>query len=126
MTTGLEAYRAGVTFKKRRDILKAALEEFQRVGFHEAGMKEISARANVSTATLYKHAGSKEHLFEQVVEQEKVRGGQAGVNALVARIAFAGICALAEDATTYTQNAISVLGDFVAALENVPKTDEAA
>ena len=66
---GLESYRRKVSESKRRSIMQAARAEFQGNGFTHAAMAEIARKADVSTATLYKHFGSKEELFAAVVEE---------------------------------------------------------
>jgi TetR/AcrR family transcriptional regulator, regulator of autoinduction and epiphytic fitness len=66
---GLESYRRKVSESKRRSIMHAARAEFQDNGFTHAAMAEIARKADVSTATLYKHFGSKEELFAAVVEE---------------------------------------------------------
>ena len=66
---GLESYRRKVSESKRRSILTAARAEFQGNGFTHAAMAEIARKADVSTATLYKHFGSKEDLFAAIVEE---------------------------------------------------------
>ena len=49
--------------KKRKTILKAAIDEFRKLGFYGASMDEISKKADVSKATVYNHFKSKEDLF---------------------------------------------------------------
>jgi len=66
---GLESYRRRVSEQKRRSIMEAARAEFQDCGFTHAAMAEIARKADVSTATLYKHFGSKEELFGAVIEE---------------------------------------------------------
>ncbi|MEQ9520286.1 MAG: TetR/AcrR family transcriptional regulator [Parvibaculum sp.] len=65
---GLEGYRRRVSEAKRKSIMDAARAEFQGSGFTHAAMAEIARKADVSTATLYKHFGSKEELFSAVVD----------------------------------------------------------
>ena len=48
-------------------ILSAAQESFARFGFKKTTVEEISSRARVSKALVYKHFDSKEHIFETVV-----------------------------------------------------------
>lgn len=66
---GLESYRRRVSEQKRKSIMEAARAEFQGCGFTHAAMAEIARKADVSTATLYKHFGSKEELFNAVIEE---------------------------------------------------------
>jgi TetR/AcrR family transcriptional regulator, regulator of autoinduction and epiphytic fitness len=65
---GLEGYRRRVSESKRKSIMEAAGAEFQGNGFTHAAMAEIARKADVSTATLYKHFGSKEELFSSIIE----------------------------------------------------------
>lgn len=54
---------------KRAQIVSAAVETFQEMGFAQATMDEISARAQVSKRTLYKYFESKENLFHTIAEE---------------------------------------------------------
>ena len=54
--------------RKRRQIIDAAVVEFQQKGFSGASMDRISARADVSKRTVYKYFASKENLFFEIVE----------------------------------------------------------
>lgn len=53
--------------RKRRVILDAATEVFLRDGYLGTSMDEIAARSEVSKQTIYKHFGSKEALFVEIV-----------------------------------------------------------
>ncbi|ENN84709.1 transcriptional regulator, TetR family [Rhizobium freirei PRF 81] len=53
--------------QKRASILRAAKECFLNVGYEGASMESIAAGANVSIMTLYRHADSKDDLFEAVI-----------------------------------------------------------
>ncbi|TBR37770.1 TetR family transcriptional regulator [Marinomonas agarivorans] len=55
-----------VSVKKREAILNAAIAEFIEQGFQKASMDKISARADVSKRTVYKHFTSKENLFFEI------------------------------------------------------------
>ncbi|UWQ17756.1 TetR/AcrR family transcriptional regulator [Jannaschia sp. M317] len=50
-------------------ILVAAEVEFSERGFDGAGMKAISARADVSQALLHYHFGNKDRLYDEVIER---------------------------------------------------------
>lgn len=52
---------------KRDQIIEAAVVEFQEKGFAAASMDRISAAAEVSKRTVYKHFESKENLFRSIV-----------------------------------------------------------
>lgn len=53
--------------EKRKQILDAAVEEFQQRGFAGASMDRIAELANVSKRTVYNHFESKEALFNAIV-----------------------------------------------------------
>lgn len=50
-------------------ILASARQEFLEKGFEKASLKEICAKANVTTGALYKRYSGKEELFAAVVEE---------------------------------------------------------
>ncbi len=54
--------------RKKRDILRASMEEFVQKGYDGARIERIAQRAKVSTRTLYKHFAGKEALFESIIE----------------------------------------------------------
>ena len=53
----------------RERILQTAQELFTSKGFANASVSEICQRADVSPPTLYHHFGSKDGLFQEVVEE---------------------------------------------------------
>lgn len=55
--------RAQKTLATREDVLKAARDEFERVGFDAANLRTIAARAGVSAATVLHHTGDKRELL---------------------------------------------------------------
>lgn len=57
-----------LTDEKRRQILDAAVAEFQEKGFAGASMDRIAARAKVSKRTVYNHFAGKEALFHAILE----------------------------------------------------------
>ena len=57
----------GRTARKHRDILAAAEDMFLAGGFLGTNMDELAARSQVSKQTVYKHFGSKEALFVELV-----------------------------------------------------------
>ena len=65
--SGLEIYRRKVSESKRRSIMEAAREAFRSEGYVSANMAQIARKADVSTATLYKHCDGKEDLFCKVI-----------------------------------------------------------
>jgi TetR/AcrR family transcriptional regulator, regulator of autoinduction and epiphytic fitness len=54
--------------KKRAAILDGAIDVFIESGYELASMDKIAETAGVSKRTVYNHFGSKEHLFQAVVE----------------------------------------------------------
>jgi AcrR family transcriptional regulator len=75
-------------------LLDAATDVFHRRGFHESSMLDIAHRAGVTKPTLYARFGSKEAIYDRVME----RIGESLVHAMTA--AFAGVeTATAEEAT---------------------------
>jgi TetR/AcrR family transcriptional repressor of mexJK operon len=65
-------------------ILEAARNHFYAHGLERASVDAIAAEAGVSKMTIYSNFGSKEGLFEAVVQDrtERVMGGSAGVEAM--------------------------------------------
>lgn len=65
-------------------ILEAARKHFYAHGLERASVDAIAAEAGVSKMTVYSNFGSKEGLFEAVVQDgtDRVMGGPAGVEAL--------------------------------------------
>ena len=57
----------GRSARKRRAVLDAAREVFLRGGYLGTNMDEIAALSGVSKQTVYKHFGSKEALFVEIV-----------------------------------------------------------
>lgn len=58
-----------LTQQKRRDILKAALREFDARGFRETSMDRIAQTAQVSKRTVYNHFASKDALFDVITAE---------------------------------------------------------
>lgn len=54
---------------KNAQIIEAAIAEFLENGFAHASMDRISARAEVSKRTVYKHFESKENLFRALIHR---------------------------------------------------------
>lgn len=66
-------HSAGADPAKRDQILTGAKQIFFEQGFDAAGVNDICRAAGVSKSTLYVYFGSKEDLFEAIVEQERHR-----------------------------------------------------
>ncbi|MBW8484426.1 TetR/AcrR family transcriptional regulator [Actinomadura parmotrematis] len=62
--------RVGDTDETRARILKAAYEQFCRVGIQRSTMEDVARRAGVSRITVYRRFSTKDALVEQVVRQE--------------------------------------------------------
>ena len=50
----------GSTKETRAAILKSAMEVFLEVGYQEASMRKIAARAGITAGAIYKHFSGKE------------------------------------------------------------------
>ena len=59
--------------KRRREIALVAERVFFESGFSDTTMQAIAARAGASKETLYRHFGSKEGLFAEIVENRSKR-----------------------------------------------------
>ncbi len=57
------ASRAEKTLATKAEVLRAARDEFERVGFEAASLRNIAAQAGVSAATVLHHAGDKHELL---------------------------------------------------------------
>ncbi|WP_439530951.1 TetR/AcrR family transcriptional regulator [Pannonibacter sp.] len=57
-----------VSDQKRKQIIEAAIAEFQERGFAGASMDRISDRAAVSKRTVYNHFASKDVLFRAIID----------------------------------------------------------
>jgi AcrR family transcriptional regulator len=70
--------------ERSRRIMEAARNHFYAHGLERASVDAIAAEAGVSKMTIYSNFGSKEGLFEAVVQDrtDRVMGGSAGVEAL--------------------------------------------
>ncbi len=56
---------------KRKQIIDAAIAEFQKRGFEGANMDRIAACAEVSKRTVYNHFESKEALFRSIADRAR-------------------------------------------------------
>lgn len=52
----------------RDKILKSAIEIFLEVGYQEASMRKIAARAGITAGAIYKHFSGKEEMFGEIFE----------------------------------------------------------
>jgi AcrR family transcriptional regulator len=70
--------------ERSRRIMEAARNHFYLHGFERASVDAIAAEAGVSKMTIYSNFGSKEGLFEALVQDgtDRVMGGSAGVEAM--------------------------------------------
>ena len=70
--------------ERTQRILEAARKHFYAHGLERASVDAIAAEAGVSKMTLYSNFGSKEGLFEAVVQErtDRVMGGPAGLETL--------------------------------------------
>jgi AcrR family transcriptional regulator len=59
--------------KRREEIAEVAERVFLELGFNETTMQIVASRAGASKETLYRHFGSKEGLFSEVVRARTAR-----------------------------------------------------
>jgi TetR/AcrR family transcriptional regulator, mexJK operon transcriptional repressor len=59
--------------KRREEIAAVAERVFLELGFTDTTMQIVASRAGASKETLYRHFGSKEGLFSEVVRARAVR-----------------------------------------------------
>ena len=52
-----------------RKVLKASLSLFSRQGFRATSMRQIARRSGLSVGNLYHHFGSKEAIFQRLIDQ---------------------------------------------------------
>jgi AcrR family transcriptional regulator len=71
-------------------ILDAALHLFSRQGYRATAMRDIAKRAGLSTGNVYHHFGSKEVLFERLMERywRKLKDPELPLNKLFAEARF--------------------------------------
>ncbi len=77
------------------ELLDAAAEVFHEMGFHDASMVDIAARAGATKPTLYSRFGSKEALYDLVMERLSASLRQALTEAFDVDLATISV----EDAT---------------------------
>lgn len=71
---------AEISQQKHQAILDAAFDQFVRVGFRGASMREIAAQAQISTRTLYNRYSDKLALFDACVELTAANFTQVELN----------------------------------------------
>jgi AcrR family transcriptional regulator len=72
-TEMLKARRVPRGEKRREEIAGVAEQVFLELGFTETTMQIVASRAGASKETLYRHFGSKEGLFSEVVRARAAR-----------------------------------------------------
>jgi len=55
--------------QKREHLIEVAIELFNRLGYHAAGVDRVIAEAGIAKTTLYRHFGSKEGLIVEVLRR---------------------------------------------------------
>ena len=55
--------------KKRKAILEGAIQVFVDMGYEQASMDKMAETAGVSKRTIYNHFGSKENLFQAIIDE---------------------------------------------------------
>lgn len=61
--------QADKTDASTRKVLKAALSLFSRQGYRATSMRQIARRSGLSVGNLYHHFGSKEAIFQRLIDQ---------------------------------------------------------
>jgi AcrR family transcriptional regulator len=61
--------QADKTDASTRKVLKAALALFARQGYRATSMRQLARRAGLSVGNLYHHFGSKEAIFQRLIDQ---------------------------------------------------------
>jgi TetR/AcrR family transcriptional regulator, transcriptional repressor for nem operon len=79
MTTGSADGRADTT---RRHILKAASHQFARRAYHDVGLDDILAEAELTKGAMYFHFRSKHALAVAIIERQTAAGSVAVENLL--------------------------------------------
>lgn len=99
--------------ERRERILEAARGHFYTHGLERASLDAIAAGAGVSKMTVYSHFGSKEGLFEAVIQDrtERVMGGVAGARTLDPRQPEKELLAIGEQFLMLTREE-DALGKF--------------
>jgi len=92
------------TERTRQRILDAALKLFSQRGFLGAATREIAREAGVAEVTLFRHFGSKEKLFEEVIRGYSFLPAMKGI---LPRLEEAG----------YEETLLSVARHFLATLD---------
>src|SRR5215217_538797 len=73
-----------------RKVLKAALSLFSRQGYRATSMRQIASRCHLSVGNLYHHFGSKEAIFQQLIDQywEVLLDPELPLNKIFAAVRF--------------------------------------
>ena len=121
---GLARYRASVSERKHAAILKSAEAVFAK-GFESACMADVARQADVSTATLYKHCGSKEELLHMVIDVIYAREGQRAVTQFVMKATFLSCDDVLKTGSQAALDARDFIANVIDSL-NAPVASEAA
>ena len=81
MTTSSSDGRADTT---RRQILRAASHQFARRAYHDVGLDDILAEAELTKGAMYFHFRSKHALAVAIIERQ-ITAGTAALDDLLAR-----------------------------------------
>lgn len=72
MTVAVQKVQGSSRSEARNAILDAAEVAFSEAGFHGVGMKALSKRAGVAQGLIHYHFGTKDGLYEAVIERRAV------------------------------------------------------
>lgn len=65
-----------IYLKRREEIVRAAMEVFNRLGFANTTLRAVAQELNIDRATLYYYVGSKEDLFDDLVRDVVERNAE--------------------------------------------------
>ncbi|MBJ93308.1 MAG: hypothetical protein CMP23_02410 [Rickettsiales bacterium] len=102
--------------EQRAELLDGAFDLFADQGYRAVSMRKLAGSLGVSTGTLYHYFGSKDDIFEQMVERLAQRDIFTAISAipedadtrLRLQLIFAWICAN----QAYLQRVLSLMFDF--------------
>jgi TetR/AcrR family transcriptional repressor of mexJK operon len=115
--------KARLLKRKRDAILDAARRRFLASGYDATSMEAIAAEASVSIMTLYRHARSKDELFEAIVtlacDPEHAEAGMSELLETPLREALIAVAQATLDSLTSTDN-IAMLRAVIAETARFP------
>ena len=118
-TNGRQAERSGIATSK---VLEAALDLFSTHGYGATSMRQIAEACELSTGNLYHHFGSKEAIFQRLIDDywERLLDPEHPLEQVFARANFPDDLEdlAAEIEKTVEENKASILLVFVDVIEH--------